>query len=206
MDTFEITKSPVAPEQFDLPVTDPGRGLPLMQALQKRRSYRDFSADDISDRQLAELLWAANGINEPVEFRGIMGMRTAPSARNHQEIDLYVFLPSGIYLYDGWNNRLTLVREGDYRARAGIQEFYAMAPVALCIVADFSRMGSYNDEQKVFYSAADAGYVSQNIYLYCASAGLATVACGRIDRESLHELLFLKDARALLSHPVGKNV
>lgn len=177
-----------------------------MDALQRRRSFRDFSDDAFSDQQLSDLLWAAFGVNKRVEFRDKLGMRTAPTARNNQEIGLYVFLPSGVYLYDAWNNRLTLIREGDYRAQTGIQDFYARVPVALCLVADFSLMESYTDEQKAFYSALDAGYVSQNIYLYCASAGLATVACGRIDRERLHDILKLGDAKAILSHPIGKNV
>ncbi len=205
MHTFTITKSTHAPPTIDLPAPSIDGGLPLINALQNRRSYREFSDEAISDQQLSDMLWAANGINKRVEFREQFGMRTAPSARNNQEIDMYVFLSAGIYLYDAVGNQLRLVREGDYRAEAGLQPFYEEAPLALCLVADFKKMGSYTDDQKAFYSGIDAGYISQNIYLYCASAGLATVACGRIDRERLHELLKLDDAKAILSHPVGKN-
>lgn len=206
MDMHSMITTREAMEQVDLPAPSMTGGMPLMDALQQRRSHREFATDLLTDQQLSDLLWAALGVNKRVEFRDKLGMRTAPTARNNQEIDLYVFLPSGVYLYDAWNNRLALVREGDYRAQAGIQEFYAKVPLALCLVADFKRMGNYTDEQKAFYSAVDAGYVSQNIYLYCASAGLATVACGRIDRERLHDILKLGDAKALLSHPVGKIV
>lgn len=206
MKTYHITTTSEAQEQFDLPAPVIAGGVPLMDALHQRRSRREFSNEPITDQQLSDLLWAAFGVNKRVEFRDKLGMRTAPTARNNQEIDVYVFLPSGVYLYDGWNNRLILVRGGNYRTQAGTQEFYAEVPLALCIVADFDRMGSYTEEQKVFYSAVDAGYVSQNIYLYCESAGLATVACGRIDRERLSDILKLGNAKAMLSHPVGKNV
>ncbi len=178
-------------------------GMPLMEALGERRSKRSFSGSGISDQQLSDLLWAANGINSHAAFRGQPGLRTAPTARNHQEIELYVFIPSGIYLYDAFNNKLVLVREGDHRASAGEQGFFAEAPLSLCIAAHFKKMEAYTEEKKQFYSAVDAGYVSQNIYLYCASEGLCTVACGRIDREVLHNLLLLDQGKAILSHPVG---
>jgi len=178
-------------------------GLPLMQALRNRKSVHSFSPTGVSDRQVSELLWAANGINRKISVKGKEGMRTAPSARNHQEIEIYVFLASGIYLYDVVMHRLVLVRADDHRKDCGMQAFFAEVPVALCLVADFSKMGKYDDKKRAFYSGIDAGYVSQNIYLYCASEGLATSACGLIDRKKLYRLLKLDDAKAILSHPVG---
>jgi len=178
-------------------------GLPLMQALRNRKSVHSFSPTEVSDKQVSELLWAANGINRPISVKGKEGMRTAPSARNHQEIEIYVFLRSGIYFFDPVKHRLLLVQAGDHRKDCGMQAFFADVPLALCLVADFSKMGKYDEKKRAFYSGIDAGYVSQNIYLYCASQGLATTACGLIDRKSLYRLLKLDDAKAMLSHPVG---
>lgn len=175
----------------------------VMQALKERKSVREFSPNNVSNRQLSSLLWAANGVNRQVTFRGREGMRTAPSAKNHQEIELYVFLKSGIYFYDAPNHRLLLKKAGDYRKDCGMQEFFAEAPLAICLIANFKLMGNYDEKKRAFYSGIDAGYVSQNIYLYCAAEGLATTACGLIDRKSLFRLLELDDAKAMISHPVG---
>lgn len=178
-------------------------GPPLMQALRNRKSVHSFSPTEVSDRQVSDLLWAANGINRHISFKGKEGMRTAPSAKNHQEIEIYVFLVSGIYLYDAVGHRLLLVQAGDHRKDCGMQVFFADVPLALCLVANFSKMGKYDEKKRAFYSGIDAGYVSQNIYLYCASEGLATTACGLIDRKGLYRLLKLDDAKAIISHPVG---
>ncbi len=202
-ETFHITREMDSRERFRLPDPSVDKGSPLMQALQNRRSLRTFSEAHISDQQLSQLLWAANGVNSRTEFMGREGMRTAPSARNHQEIELYVFLPSGIYLYEALNNNLKWICDGDHRAQAGQQAFFNDAPLCVCLVADFSKMHHYGEKKRAFYSGMDAGYVSQNIYLFCASEGLATVACGMINREKLHELLELDDAMAMLTHPVG---
>lgn len=201
--SFRITQNINPSNEIVLPAPRRHGGLPLMDALDRRRSIRSWTGADISDQQLSDLLWASLGINNDEPLMGDPGLRTAPTARNHQEIELYVFLRSGIYRYDAGKNALTLVREGDHRQKAGMQEFFAHTPLSLCIAADYDRMTAYTPEKKDFYSAVDAGYVSQNIYLYCASAGLATVACGRIDRDSLSELLHLGQGRAILSHPVG---
>ncbi len=203
MDTYQITETKNCAPVFELPEPRMSGGMPLMDALQRRRSHREFLGGRISDQQLSELLWAAYGINKRIEFRGKMGMRTVPTAKNHQEVEVYVFLPSGIYLYDALENTIKLVCEGDHRASAGNQAFFSEAALSLCLVSDFSKMDTYTEDKKAFYSGIDVGYVSQNIYMYCASEGLATVACGSIDRDLLHKLLMLKDARAMLSHPVG---
>lgn len=203
MATNNITTN-TTPQQT-IPLPEPVRqgGVPLMNALDQRRSIRRWANTNVSGQQLSDLLWASFGINSKASDTGKRGLRTAPTARNHQEIELFVFLHSGIYSYDAAENCLHLVREGDRRAAAGKQSFFADAPIALCIVAHYDKMPSYTEEKKDFYSAVDAGYVSQNIYLYCASAGLATVACGRIDRDSLRNLLRLGNSHAILSHPIG---
>lgn len=181
-------------------------GMPLLEALKNRESTHSFSATNITDYQLSNLLWAANGVNRRLNLKGSEGLRTAPSARNHQEIEIYIFLVSGIYLYDANAHQLILVRAGDFRKDCGMQSFFAEVPLALCLVANFSKMGKFDEKKRAFYSALDAGYVSQNIYLYCASENLITTACGLLDRKTLHNLLKLDDARALISHPVGRPI
>jgi len=148
---------------------------------------------------LSNLLWAAFGINRPDS-----GKRTAPSAVNWQEIDVYVAIAEGLYLYDAESHGLNLVLEGDIRAETGKQDFVKDAPVNLVYVADFSKMGMANEEDKVFYSAADTGFIGQNVYLFCASEGLATVVRGWIDKPALAKTMKLKpDQRVMLSQTVG---
>ena len=171
----------------------------LTEAMESRRTERSFSDKELNDQQIADLLWNALGVNRED------GRRTAPTARNAQEIDLYLFTKAAIYRYCAESNSLKLVKTGDYRTKAGTQPFYGMAPLAIAIVADFNKLDAMNFDEagKQFYSATDAGYVSQNIYLYCAASGLATVACGSVDRESLIDVLGLTNAKAVLSHPIG---
>jgi SagB-type dehydrogenase family enzyme len=206
---FNVSKSttfinsPVAREVYVLLPPDFSSGTFFMQALKDRKSSHAFSSYNISDIQLSSILWAANGMNRNMTNSSGLGMRTAPSVKNFQEIEVYVFILSGIYQYDASNHHLKLVRAGDYRKDCGMQPFFAEVPLALCLVANFSKMGKFDEKKRNFYSGTDAGYVSQNIYLYCASEGLATTACGLIDRKLLQQLLFLDNAKAMLSHPVG---
>jgi nitroreductase len=132
------------------------------------------------------------------------GHRTAPSARNWQETDLYVFLADGVYLYDAAANLLQPVLPGDHRAATGTQDFVADAPLDLVYVADLSRMGDAAPENKRLYSAADAGFVAQNVYLFCASEGLSVVVRGSINRDQIAKLLRLRaDQKVILSQTVG---
>ena len=145
------------------------------------------------------MLWAAFGINRQDSEK-----RTAPSALNWQEIDLYVATADGLYLYEAKNHTLEPVLAEDIRAMTGRQSFVRAAPVNLIYVADFSRMGKATDKDKVFYSAADTGFISQNVYLYCASEGLATVVRGSIDRPALAKVMKLRpDQRIILAQSVG---
>jgi SagB-type dehydrogenase family enzyme len=174
-------------------------GKPLMQVLKERRSAREFSPQRLPPQVLSNLLWAAFGIN-----RADTGHRTAPSASNRQEIDVYVATADGLFLYNAQAHALDPVLATDIRAATGRQAFVRDAPVNLVFVADFFRMGSGSAEDKILYSAADAGFISQNIYLYCASEGLATVVRGSIDRAALAAAVGLRaDQRIILAQSVG---
>jgi SagB-type dehydrogenase family enzyme len=174
-------------------------GKPLMQALQKRSTSREFAPDPLPPQVLSNLLWAAYGIN-----RSDVGKRTVPSASNCQEIDLYVSMASGLYLYDAKTNRLEPILNEDIRSLAGKQPFVKTAPVNLIIVADLSRMGKYSPENQDIYSHTDAGFIGQNVYLFCASEGLATVFRANIDKPALAKAMKLReDQKILFSQTVG---
>jgi SagB-type dehydrogenase family enzyme len=186
-------------EPVKLPAPRSDGGKPLMQALKERKSTRAFSSKELSLQQLSDLLWAANGINRPAT-----GHRTAPSARNSQEIDIYVVMAKGAYIYNAKSNVLEPVVEGDLRAKMGRQQFVREAPVVLVFVANYDRFGNMAESDKAFYAATDTGYVSQNVYLYCASEGLATVVLGNIDRNGIAEALKLgANQKVVLTQPVG---
>jgi SagB-type dehydrogenase family enzyme len=192
-----VSAQDLQPIQLDTPRTDGGR--PLMKVLSERKSSREFSSEQLPRQVLSDMLWAAFGINRPDS-----GKRTAPSAVNWQEIDIYVATAEGLYLYDAKEHALQPVLAGDIRAETGRQAFAAEAPVNLVFVADFSKMGKANEEQKIFYSAADAGFISQNVYLYCASEGLATVVRGAVDKEALAQAMKLRpDQQVILAQTVG---
>lgn len=173
-------------------------GKPLMEALKERQTARDFSPASLPPQVLSDLLWAGNGINRPE-----IGHRTAPSAMNSQEIDIYVATAQGIYVYDAKGNRMEPVATGEIRARTGSQDFVKVAPVALIFVADLTRLTKAQPEDKERYATIDAGFISQNIYLFCASAGLATVV-HETDRTGLREALQLKpDQKIIIAQSVG---
>jgi nitroreductase len=185
------------PIQLLSPQKDAGR--PLMQVLNDRKSSREFSDEKLPDQVLSNLLWAAAGVN-----RADSGKRTAPSAVNWQEIDIYVATADGLFLYDAKIHALNPVLSEDIRGLTGRQAFVKNVPVNLVYVADFSRMGKASMEDKILYSAADTGFISQNVYLYCASEGLVTVIRGLLDRTVLGEKIKLKpDQRVILSQSVG---
>ncbi len=172
-----------------LPEPNTSGGMPLLDALKSRESSREYSTAKLSEQKLSDLLWAAFGIS-----RTEKGLRTAPSARNWQDIDIYVVLAEGWFLYD--HNKHALIRKGgeDIRKYTGSQNFVKEAPVNFVYVSDYKKMSDGIDEEiKSFYAANHAGYISQNIYLYCASEGLATVVRGAIDRDKIHKTLKLKD-------------
>ena len=184
---------------IELPSPQTESGMPLMKALKERRSSREFSAKELPLQMLSDLLWAANGINRPER-----GLRTAPTARNMQEIDVYVSMREGLYLYDAAKNALLAVLAQDIRALTGGQPFVKDAPVNLIFVADHSKMAGMPKETVDFYAATDTGFISQNVYLFCASAGLATVVRGWLEKETLEKAMGLGgDKKVILAQSVG---
>jgi SagB-type dehydrogenase family enzyme len=189
-----------APGQVLIPLPEPEKegGKPLMQALNERKSTRDFSTEKLPAQVLSNLLWAAFGVNRPD------GRRTAPSAVNWQEIDIYVAMEEGLYLYEAGSHQLRPVLTRDIRTETGSQAFVADAPVNLIYVADYARMKTEDAQAKVAYSNADAGFIAQNVYLYCASEGLATVVRALVDRPGLSQVMGLReDQRVVLAQTVG---
>ena len=180
-----------------LPAPHQTGGLPLMEALAKRQSIREYDTRELSPQQLADLLWATFGINRPD------GRRTAPTANNRQEFDLYVVLPQGAYRYDAAANKLLLVTSEDIRGQIAGRRF-AAAPVQLLYVADLSRRSEKEENRKLLLAHIDCGYLSQNTGLFCASEGLATCPRATLQREVAAEKLRLRpDQRILLAHSVG---
>ncbi len=170
-----------------------------MEVLKARKSSRDFKRENLPAQTMSNLLWAACGINRPEA-----GKRTAPTARNKQEIDVYVATSNGLFLYDPKNHSLELVLSEDVRAKSGTQEYVKDVPVNLVFVADYSRMAERTEEEKQALSWADTGFISQNVYLYCASEGLATVVRALIDRDALAKAMKLRpDQKITLCQSVG---
>jgi SagB-type dehydrogenase family enzyme len=185
-------------QNLELPAPQKTGGMPLMEALAKRATVRSFDTTGISMQQLSNLLWASFGVNRPD------GRRTAPSANNKQEIDIYVLLKEGAYVYDAQNNKLDLVSSQDLRSQAADQRF-ADAPVQLIFVADLTKRGGNSEEEKLRMANIDCGYISQNTYLYCTSEGLATGARATVNRDALIPKLKLSpEQRILLAHSVGR--
>jgi SagB-type dehydrogenase family enzyme len=183
------------PIQLQEPQLD--HGVLLMKALKERKSTRSFKEQELPLDVLSNLLWAAAGINRP------SGMRTVPSAKNWQEIDVYVAMKQGLYLYNAQKNLLEPMLEKDIRSFTGKQLFVQKAPLTLIYVADFSKMDAPSSESE-FYAGTDTGFISQNVYLFCASEGLATVVLGWVDKDALKKAMNLpKEKKVILTQPVG---
>jgi SagB-type dehydrogenase family enzyme len=188
-----------APETLRLPPPRQHGGKPLMDALRARRSAREFASRALAPDVLSDLLWAAFGINRP-SARG----RTAPSAHDWEEIDLYVALESGLYVYEPDEHRLRMRLARDVRAQTGVQAYVGEAPVNLVYVADLSRMVQATPQDLAQYPGPDAGFIAQNVYLFCASEGLATVVRGLVDRPALARLMELTPRQQIiLAQSVG---
>ena len=186
-------------EPVSLPAPRTGSGKPLMQALKERRTTREFSEKALSRQMLSDLLWAAFGVNRPED-----GKRTAPSAWNHQEVDLYVFLQDGVYVYEAVEHRLRPVLEGDHRAMTSTDDFGRIAPVSIAYVADHSRTPKTPTWEKPFYAGIHTGFIGQNVYLYCASAGLGTVIHDSTADGALAKALGLRrDQQIILAQAIG---
>lgn len=183
---------------ISLPPPTKHGGLPLMEVLARRHSSRDFADTPLPLPLLSDLLWSAYGMNRSD------GGRTAPSALNAQEIDVFVALPSGAYLYDAVAHQLHRVAAGDLRRVTGYQDFVDSAPLDLVYVADHSRMGMVPVAQRESYASTATGAIAQNVYLFAASNDLATVIRAWIDRAAIADALGLThDQQVLLSQTVG---
>jgi SagB-type dehydrogenase family enzyme len=174
-------------------------GKPLMQTLNERQSARSFSDKKLPMELVSDLLWAAAGINRPSS-----GKRTAPSARNWQEVDVYAVMQEGAYLYEAKENSLKPVAAGDLRRFAGTQDFVATAPLNLVYVANVIRMKGASPEDLELYMGADTGFMAENVYLTCASEGLAVVVRASVERDSLAAALRLTpQQKIVLAQTVG---
>ena len=179
---------------------------PLMKALETRRSIRKWSDKPLSEQELSNLLWAACGITKPRKGK-TKCKRTAPSACNSQEIRVYILLSEGVFLYDEPHHQMLMIKNHDIREHVGTQKMMKSAPVGLVFVADLSRMNSpflKSKEAQRFSAWVDTGYISQNVYLYCAAAGLGTVVLSLVKRDKLEELMELQEhEKIVLTQVVG---
>lgn len=194
---FFFSFSSFAADLIQLPSPQMEGGKPLMQVLKDRMTTRTFAPEKLSMQTLSNLLWAAFGINRPD------GRRTAPSARNWQETDIYVATSDGLFLWDAQKNALNPISTRDARAMTGTQPYVGEAAANLIYVADYSKISGGGMDQNVLVGA-DVGFISQNVYLYCASEGLATVVRAGVDREMLAKELKLKpEQKIILAQSVG---
>ncbi|HXW63498.1 MAG TPA: SagB/ThcOx family dehydrogenase [Burkholderiaceae bacterium] len=201
-----VSSQELKPISLPTPVMQGGK--PLMEALALRSTSRAFASDALPLQTLSNLLWAADGINRPRS-----GLRTAPSAMNWQETQIYVVMASGTYMYEAATNTLEPVAGGDLRPLAGEQSFVKDAPVSLVYVADAGRMKNMPEnsgmrqqveELKESMKWADTAFISQNVYLFAASEGLATGVRALIDRPALAKALKLSDSQTItLAQSVG---
>ncbi len=185
-------------KSVSLPAPRTTGGKPLMEALKERKSTREFAQEKLSAQMLSNLLWAAWGINRED------GRRTAPSASNRQEIEVYVVTADGAYTYDAKGNMLKQLAAGDFRKATGTTAFVGEAPLNLVYVADLSKMGGADENAKYATANADTGFIAQNVYLFCASEGLGSVVRGSVNRAELSKALNLKpEQRITLAQTVG---
>ncbi|MHC1713907.1 MAG: SagB/ThcOx family dehydrogenase [Solidesulfovibrio sp.] len=196
---FGVPGQAGAQKNVNLPTPASSGAVTLEAALKARQTRREYDARPLPDDVLSGLLWAACGINRPE-----IGKRTAPTAQNRQEIEVYVAKADGLFHYDIKEHALTRVSDADIRAITGKQPFVATAPVNLVYVADMGKVAGSSAEEKAFFAGADTGFVSQNVYLYCAAMGLATVVRANIDMPALAKAMELPDGKRItLAQTVG---
>ncbi len=185
-------------ETVNLPEPQRTGGMPLFEALDNRQTLRDYTDRELDMQTISNLLWAAFGINRED------GKRTAPTARDWREFDIYVVTASGWYVYDAEKHALLKKSDEDRREYAGRQDFVHTAPLTLIYVADYDRMTGATDDIRDFYAATDVGFISQNVYLFCASEGLGTCVLGQVDRDKIREVFRLRPGqRVVLSQTMG---
>jgi len=180
---------------------------PLMKAIELRRTKRKWKSSKLSEQEISNLLWVACGITHK-ETKQSKSRRTAPSACNSQEIKVFIALSDGVFLYDEKNHQIIRVHSKDIRENIGTQKMMHSAPVGLIYVSDFSKLKTFqfkDDERKWLTSAVDTGFISQNVYLYCAATNLNTAILGLVDREKLHKIIGLNENEKIVyTQVVGK--
>jgi len=195
---FLAGAAPARADDIELPKPCMKCGKPLMWVFEHRKSTREFSPKKLSLLRLATVLWAAFGVNRED------GKRTAPSSMNWQEIDVYAVMQEGAYRYDAQAHKLIQVLTEDIREHTGTQPFVKEVPLNLVYVADLSRMLKGTTEEKLRTSSMNTGFIAQNVYLYCTSAGLGTVARASVDKDKLKNLLGLRPQQVItLTQSVG---
>jgi len=177
----------LGPKSLNLPPPRSGGGKPLTEALKLRRSTREYSDRPLPAQVLSDLLWAAFGINRP------SGDRTAPYWRHVMVMDIYIAIKDGVWIYEPKAHTLLPHSKDDIRAQTGLQDFVATAPLNLVYVAHGERMTGVSAEDRRLYASVDAGFIGQNVYLFCASEGLATVFRGAVDYPKLARALQLQE-------------
>jgi SagB-type dehydrogenase family enzyme len=193
-----MSVSELIAQNINLPPPQQTGGMPLMEALSKRQTIRSISDKEISMQELSNLLWAAFGVNRPD------GRRTAPSVLDYKEIDLYVLLKTGVYIYDANSNVLLLQSHEDVRYLAEQLHSIADAPLYVILISDLDKMGKAINFDKTSLTYADAGHISQNIYLSAVSLGLATGVRNWVNRDLISKKLQLKNAQLItLCHCIG---
>lgn len=191
----------VIAQSKSVPLPQPARtgGMPLMEALDKRCSTREFENHELTEQTLSNLLWAAWGINREGSDK-----HTAPSSNNKQEIDIYVVKANGVFKYIPKGHALEAVSDKDFRSLCGNQDFVASAPLNLIYVADLSRTDQKDFSIEPLASYSNVGFIAQNVYLFCASEGLGTVVRGWVNKEVLQDKLqLLPVQKIILAQTVG---
>jgi len=199
--TQQLTPFPADMGVIKLNPPDLNKGISIMQALKNRKTQRDISDKKVTLQQLSELLWAADGVNRPD------GKRTSPAAMAIYSVDIYVVLPEGVYLYDVAKHELTPIAKGDYRKAAGTQDFVYIAPVNLVYVLNFKNWqnahSQVSEEKRKLWVDFEVGFLAQNVYLYCASEGLAATVRGIIDQKKFGEVIKVKPEQVVLAQTIG---
>jgi nitroreductase len=177
-------------------------GMPLMTAMNRRHSTREFAPRPLSPQTLSDLFWAAFGVNR------LSGDRTAPYWRHVMVIDIYAAMADGVWLYDPKNHALAPYLPDDIRAATGLQDFVGTAPLNLIYVAHGERMTDISPAERRLFASVDTGFIGQNVYLFCASQDLATVFRGAVDYAKLAAAMKLPEQQFVVfaktvGYPLG---
>jgi hypothetical protein len=193
-----------------LPQPEKEGGKSLLASLLERKTVRTISSKELPMQIISNLLWAAFGVNREIAAFGKKG-RTAPSASNSQEIDLYVALSKGVYIYEAIPHTLLPVVEGDFRARS-LRRIAATAPLNIFYIADLSRydLGPTNPDRAIgdpevqkSYYYTDTGFIAQNVYLYAASFGLVAWFHNCDKENTVREFKLKTTQRVLFAQTIG---